>query len=121
MTKNNRRAIYTALADLPREIDDTYGEALKRIQEQNHDDRELADKVLMWIAFALTPLSILELQHALAVEEGSTQTHLDALPDEEIIISVCAGLVIIDESDTVRLVRKHTPSLPNPNIRKDKH
>lgn len=108
VNKNNRRAIYTALEQLPREIDDTYGEALKRIQEQNQDDRELAHNVLMWITFALRPLSILELEHALAVEEGSTQTHLDALPDEEIIISVCAGLVIIDESDTVRLVRKHT-------------
>lgn len=108
VNKNNRRAIDTALKQLPREIDDTYREALKRIQEQNQDDRELANKVLMWITFAFTPLSILELQHALAVEDGSPETHLDALPDEEIIISVCAGLVIIDESDTVRLVRKQT-------------
>jgi len=106
--KNNRRAIYTALTQLPREIDDTYEEALKRIQDQNEDYRELADKILMWITFALGPLSLLELQHALAVEQYSTETHLDALPDEEIIISVCAGLVIADESDTVRLVRKYT-------------
>lgn len=107
VNKNNRSAIRTALKQLPREIDHTYEEALKRIGDQNQDDRELADKVLMWIAFAFRPLSMLELQHALAVEVHSTGIHLDALPDEEIIISVCAGLVITDESDKVRLVRKY--------------
>ena len=106
VNKNNRKAIYDALEKLPREVDDTYEEAMKRIQGQNQDDVELADKVLLWICFARRPLSIVELQHALAVDKDSKRTEWDALPDEEIIISVCAGLVVIDEeSSIVRLVR----------------
>lgn len=104
--KNNRKAIHDALEKLPREVDDTYEEAMKRIQGQNQDDAELADQVLLWICFARRPLSIVELQHALAVDESSTSTQWDALPDEEIMISVCCGLVVIDEeSSIVRLVR----------------
>lgn len=106
VNKNNRKAIYMALENLPKGIGDTYDEAMERIRAQNPDDKELGENVLLWISFALRPLSIVELQHALAVDDTTTNTDLDALPDEEIIISVCAGLVTIDnESSTVRLVR----------------
>ena len=107
VNKNNRKAIYTALKNLHKGIEDTYEEALERVQNQNQDDRELANKTLLWISFALRPLSITELQHALAVEKTSTKTELDALPDENVIINVCAGLIIVDENSNVRLVRTY--------------
>ena len=107
VSKNNRKAIRIALENLPKSIEATYDETMQRIEAQNQEDRELADKVLSWISYALRPLSITELQHALAVDEYSTKTELDALPDQEILISVCAGLVVVDdESNAVRLVRK---------------
>ena len=106
MSKNNRKAIRDALNHLPKGLDGTYAEAMTRIEGQNPEDSELAKKVLSWISYAFRPLSITELQHALAVETGHAEIDLDALPDEEILISVCAGLVILDkESNTVRLVR----------------
>lgn len=106
MNKNNRRAIRNTLENLPKGLDDTYAEVMNRIAGQNIEDKELAEEVLLWISYAARPLSVLELQHALAVEEKDSKTDVDALPDEEIMISVCAGLVVIDtESSTVRLVR----------------
>ncbi|MCJ1392629.1 hypothetical protein MMC18_005499 [Xylographa bjoerkii] len=105
VNKSNRKAIYAALQRLPKGIDGTYNEAMARIRAQNHDDKELGEKVLLWISFALRPLSIIELQHALAIDENSTKTDPDAFPDEEIVVSVCAGLIMVDsESATVRLI-----------------
>ena len=114
VNKSNRKAIYVALEHLPRGIDGTYDEAMARIQAQNKDDKDLGEKALLWISFALRPLSITELQHALAIDETSTKTDPDALPDEEIIVSVCAGLIMIDsESGIVRLIRTVFISIPS--------
>ena len=111
-TKNNRRAIYDALKSLPRGYDATYQEAMQRIQAQNEDDRQLAKEVLSWISYAMRPLSVTELQNALAVQPGDSDLQADALPDEEILLSVCAGLISIErESDTVQLVRKSAPAV----------
>ena len=105
-TKNNRKDLRMALENLPDSVNDTYDEAMTRIHSQNTDDRQLADKVLLWVAYTFRQLSIMELQHAVTVEESSTDTDLEALTDQEILISVCAGLVVIDdESNVVRLVR----------------
>ncbi|GJC89130.1 inversin [Colletotrichum liriopes] len=50
-----------------------------------------------------------ELQEALAVEKGTTEIDEDNRPEIEDVVSVCAGLVIIDEeSHIVRLVHYTT-------------
>ena len=123
VSKNNRKAVREALVNLPKGLDDTYEEAMVRINGQNQEDRELAEKVLMWITRAKRPLSIKELQHAVAIEEGDIETDLEAFPDEEILLSVCAGLVITDtktkdyaETKEVRLVRMQSPLLEQGNI-----
>jgi hypothetical protein len=61
----------------------------------------------MWLTYAAQRLNIKELQHALAIEEDMEDMDEDALIDPDILTSVCAGLVVIDEeSQVVRLVRK---------------
>jgi hypothetical protein len=51
----------------------------------------------------------LELRHALAVEIGAPKLDEENLPEIEDMISVCAGLVIVDKkSDTIRLVHYTT-------------
>ena len=106
-TKTKRKAIHASLRHLPKSIDDTYDEAMARIDQQNKDLKDLANNVLLWISCARRPLSLKELQHALAVEEGQTSIDSGDLDDEEILISVCVGLVVVDESsNTVRLVRE---------------
>ncbi|KAJ6264531.1 ankyrin repeat [Drechslerella dactyloides] len=84
-----------------------YDEAMERINNQNPDFRRLASQVLLWIVCAKRPLTKRELQHALAVEPEADQPELDKdnIPDLRDIVSVCAGLVAIDEeSNIVRLI-----------------
>jgi hypothetical protein len=97
--KHNKRDIRSALNVLPEQLDNTYEEALKRIYSQENGDVDLAVQVLSWICFALRPLSVLEIQHALAVETGDTELCEDAIIDEEILVSVCEGLVTIDRKE----------------------
>ena len=82
---------------------------MERIQGQVADSQELAKQVLSWIACAKRPLTTLELRHALAVEIGEPELDEENLPEIEDMVSVCAGLVTVDEeSDIVRLVHYTT-------------
>ena len=90
------------LEQLPMEIDETYTEAIERINTQFGEDRELAVKILMWITTAFRPLTLLELQHALAVQPGDTNFDEGGITDEATLLIVCRGLVTLDElSQTV--------------------
>jgi hypothetical protein len=106
------KAIKIALKKLPKgsdAYDDAYKEAMERIKCQITDLQELAYQVLSWIICAKRPLTTLELQHALAVEVGEPQLDEQNLPGLEDMVSVCAGLVTIDEeSDIIRLVHYTT-------------
>jgi hypothetical protein len=96
-----------ALQVLPKGVDDTYREAMERIERQDEQHRQLAKQVLLWIVYAFRPLTVNELQHALAVELDAVSLDHEAIFDDELLTSVCAGLVIIDgKQSTVRLVRK---------------
>jgi hypothetical protein len=107
ISKTNRRAIRDALERLPEGVDATYNGILKRIAGQVECDQRLAERVLSWIAYARRPLSLRELQHALAVSSEMTAMDPDAIEDELTLTSVCAGLVVVDEnSRVIRLVRK---------------
>ena len=87
-------------------MDQTYDEAMKRIQQQDEEDRTLAYRVLSWIVFAYRPLSVEELQCALAVSPGMTRLEPEEFVFEECLTSYCAGLVVIDEESRItRLVR----------------
>ena len=106
-SKLHRRAVRDALDSLPTEVNATYDEAMARIKAQGKDALELAERVLSWIICAYRPLSLKELQHALAVSHDMTSMDLEAIVDEVILTSVCGGLVVIDEnSNVIRLVRK---------------
>lgn len=105
--KNNLRAIRLALQQLPSGLNATYDMAMTRIGERGQEDWELAKAVLSWIIFAYQPLSIAQLQHALAISPDDRVICLDACTDEDTLLSVCEGLVDVDgESQIVRLVRK---------------
>jgi hypothetical protein len=69
---------------------------MARIKGQLQDQEELAKQVLSWITCAKRPLTILELQHALAIEVGDSRLNKENLPQSEDMVSVCAGLVTID-------------------------
>ena len=78
---------------------------MERIEGQVKHRTELAKEVLRWITCAKRPLFISELQHALAVEVGEAELGKENLPQIEDMVSVCAGLVTVDEgSNIIRLV-----------------
>ncbi|KAK4112126.1 hypothetical protein N656DRAFT_768782 [Canariomyces notabilis] len=109
--KLTRREVRTALGSLPKELDETYDQAMQRIQNQDEGQAALAHRVLYWISYSLRPLTVAELQHALAVEPGDDDLEEDGLHETEFMVSVCAGLVTVDrESDQIRLVHYTTQS-----------
>src|SRR6266516_7172776 len=93
--KHNRAAVRTTLQNLPKVLDDTYDEVMKRIYSQDAEDVELAKQVLSWISYAKRPLTVSELQHALTIVPGARDLDDDALTDKELLLSVCAGIVTI--------------------------
>jgi hypothetical protein len=105
--KLNARQVRAALENLPEGMDGTYDEAMGRIERQDDSRRQLAKRVLSWITYAVRPLSVKELQHALAVIPDTTYLDPDDITDDEILTSICAGLVVIDEKrNVIGLVRK---------------
>jgi hypothetical protein len=82
---------------------------MERINGQQAGFRLLANNVLSWITCAKRPLTIRELQHAIAVEIDELELDEDNFSEIKDIISVCAGLVTVDEkSSIVRLVHYTT-------------
>ncbi|KAF4837555.1 Ankyrin-3 [Colletotrichum siamense] len=90
--EENRNALY-----------DAYDIAVERIGKQPPNFQTLGMKTIMWVLFAVRPLSPKELQYALAINKGDSDFDDKSLRDIETILSTCAGLLLIDEqSDTVR-------------------
>jgi hypothetical protein len=82
---------------------------MERIEGQITDSQELAKQALSWVTCAKRPLTTSELRHALAVEIGESRLDEENLPEIEDVLSVCAGLVTVDEeSDVIRLVHYTT-------------
>lgn len=102
----------SALRDLPRgsdAYDVAYHAAMKRVFAQGGSSSKMAKKILAWILSAHRPLSTLELLHALAVEPGNKEIDEDNMLETEQILTICAGLVTIDEqSDSVRFIHYTT-------------
>ncbi|KAH7377125.1 ankyrin repeat protein [Plectosphaerella cucumerina] len=108
-TAKNMRKALEMLHSGPKAYDDAYDDAMKRIERQRKGHQRLAQKVMSWITCTKRPLSTTELQHALAVELGETELDLENIPDLEDMVSVCAGLVTVDEeSSIIRLVHYTT-------------
>ncbi|WYZ35708.1 hypothetical protein EsH8_X_000355 [Colletotrichum jinshuiense] len=89
--------------------DFAYEDAMSRIQGQPKGHIDLAMQLLAWITSVERPLKTAQLIDALAVEpddEWFDEERRSRIVD---LISVCAGLVIVDyENDTVRLVHYTT-------------
>ena len=62
-------------------------------------------RILLWVLHSARPLSLQELQHALAVQPGASDLDSDVLIDGEILISVCLGIVVVEhDSGNVGLI-----------------
>ena len=112
LDKRTKTKVLSTLGTISREseaIDKAYENAIERIKGQSPNDRALATNILSWIIHSRRPLTTEELCHALAVESGDKDLDLNNILDIEDIVSVCAGLVTVDdESNVIRLVHYTT-------------
>ena len=112
--KVSKRKVEEALAQLPRGSGSAaskiaYDETMNRIRGQEEGFRDLAIGTLAWISLAMTPLTLRELQCALSIEPGDTTVDEANFVDEEILSSVCAGLIVVDhDRQIVRLAHYTT-------------
>ena len=102
--------VRSAMDGLPDDIGDIYKLAMKRVQEQKKQIASLAKQVLSWVHFAKSPLSVKELQHAIAFEARAGHPCEDNLVSEDDILSACVGLVTFSAREggefIVQFVRK---------------
>jgi hypothetical protein len=112
LEKNTKKEILSTLDRLSKgseALEEAYNSAIERIEGQRQGKMRLARRVLSWITYAQKPLTTRELCHALAVEPGESELDPDNIPDIEDMVSVCAGLVIVDDESTIiRLVHYTT-------------
>ena len=103
-SENSRRDLGRALDSLPDKLDETYNKAMLRLRSQEPVKTKCAFKVLSWVLFAQRPLEIEELRCAFAVEENDLSLAEEALPDADSLLSVCGGLIVVDDSEVVRFI-----------------
>lgn len=106
------RAVRKALENLATgsdAYDRAYEDAMDRIGSQRQGEKTLALQTLSWLTHTTKPLRIAQFQQALAVEVDEPELDEENVPCVGDIVSVCAGLVTVDEeSDIVRLVHYTT-------------
>ncbi|PNP74430.1 hypothetical protein FNYG_12479 [Fusarium nygamai] len=86
-------------------LSDAYEQTMTRIKSQESDHAMLAKGVLLWLTYARSELTIEDLRYALATRSKYRMVRTQDLPFESTMISVCAGLVSLDESSKIiRLV-----------------
>lgn len=96
--------VRSILETLSNEINDIYDDIIKRIEQQPATRRTLALKTLGWIAIAARPLSMEELQHALAVDIGEMVFKPGRKPLVDDLVGFCCGFIVVGQSNTAQLV-----------------
>lgn len=126
-SQSSDRNIRKALQSLPENMEETYERILSDIEKKPRSDRELAKKVLMWLAYAQRPFKLGELSRAVAMESDmeSLEDVEDAVVNEfESLSRVCGNLVTIDfvyfyPNSTIRFVHYTVQEFLIPKVPRD--
>ena len=86
---------------MPNELSAAYDDAMDRIKAQDQYRRQVALRIIHWIFLAYRPLTVAEIKHALAVEEGDAELDPDGIPEDDQLISSCVGMVVVSEESGV--------------------
>ena len=94
-----------ALQSYPAHLDQAFESSLERINAQSKSHSSLAYRVIGWITCAERRLSMSELIHGLAIEEGINIIDDENLLAPKTVLKVCGGLVVVNPQDsTVNMV-----------------
>ncbi|KAG2357890.1 hypothetical protein BDR07DRAFT_317343 [Suillus spraguei] len=93
-------SILKALNDLPAGLDETYDRMVRSIGESGEDDDLIAQRCLLLVTGAFTPLTLDQLNEAMMIEVGQSSPHYNLdlrVTDPMDIVAACRGLVTYDE------------------------
>ena len=91
-----------ALFNLPDGLDELYARVLDRVNRfKKESKRETARQLLQWIACAMEPLTVSEIEHALAItpDEAAFNSRRKIRRTQEFIMETCGPLVEIGSVD----------------------
>ncbi|KAL8797124.1 MAG: hypothetical protein Q9195_000591 [Heterodermia aff. obscurata] len=99
--------IRQSLRNLPNGLIETYERILNKIA-QNAIQSLVARKIFIWTVCAQRPMGIEEAKEAIAFEPSDLSWDLEKIPDEDLMIETCKGLVIRDQGDGTIRFAHHT-------------
>ncbi|OJA07585.1 hypothetical protein AZE42_08996 [Rhizopogon vesiculosus] len=95
-------SVRRALDHLPKGLDETYDRIIRAIEQRGPDDGPIAQRCLLWLAGAFTPLTLDQLEEAIMIETGwSSLNEGKGVMDPRDIVVACGSLVIYDEKTRV--------------------
>ena len=90
--------IRTAIQNLPKDLVETYIRILERIRTDQHTT--IARQIFQWMAIAKRPMTLSELQEAIAIEPYTPHSKPERIMNDMYrVISWCEGLVTLDEQN----------------------
>lgn len=93
-------SIAEILEEIPLEMSDLYERSVQTLRGLKRlADRRTAEAVLVWVGFAMQPLTLAGLKTALTEYDGCKVTNLKAMVE-----GLCSGLLFVDSNDYVRFV-----------------
>ncbi|OCL09903.1 hypothetical protein AOQ84DRAFT_246552, partial [Glonium stellatum] len=110
------RSIRVALQELPQGLNQVYENILTKVPKS---DIEIVRRTLLWLAFAVLPVSLDELHSAIAIEHGQDELDTEScLYSSHDIFSVCGSLINVSDQGHVRLAHLSVKDyLLSPEIR----
>ena len=92
--------IYKLLASLPKDLPDTFRQALRRILRNKKEG--IAAMMFFWAAAARRPLALLEMREVIAIHDGQRALKQSQLvTNVDSMVSWCGGLLELDEQELV--------------------
>ncbi|OCK83144.1 ankyrin [Lepidopterella palustris CBS 459.81] len=98
LDQTTRSEVESLLWKLPQELDTIYQDIFDEIAELPKRQCNLARKVLMWLFDCKRPLTVSELRHALAIDNGNDVPEEKNIPSLRTIEAVCRGMAAVDKS-----------------------
>lgn len=95
-----------AISRRPPEIDTVWDQAISWVSAQPKLVTKYKFKVLNWLVYATRPLTTVELQHAIAIQEECQEPREDDLPNMDVLQSEFRGIMYVDENGLPRLAHR---------------